>query len=69
MSTRTVTFQWDDSIGDCFDCGRPVAMQVIDAYGPGRHEDVCSVCAANYAVDGATIAWHPDNPNYRRDDD
>jgi hypothetical protein len=62
---RTVTFRWDDSIGDCEECGNPVAFVVIDAYGTGQHMNVCSVCAAVNAADGgATIEWHPNNVNH-----
>ena len=63
---KTVTFNWDDTLGDCYDCGNPVAMQVI--HNPDWFTDVCSVCAASYACDGETVRWHPENthaPGYK----
>lgn len=50
-----VTFLWSDINGLCVDCGLPAAFRSIDAYGPGDHQDLCSVCAANAAAESATI--------------
>lgn len=52
---RTITFKWDDRLGECEDCGLPVAFEVVDAYGHGRNKAVCSVCAANDASEGNMI--------------
>lgn len=59
MGNRTVTFEWDDTLGDCYECGKPVAMQVVYP-DPIKPMDVCSVCAANHACDGETVRWHPE---------
>lgn len=56
----TVTFEWSDEHGECYDCGLPAAYYL---YGRTRKPGVvyepadirCSVCAANLAADGETI--------------
>lgn len=52
MALIDVHFKWSDEHGTCHDCGRPAAYEAIDAYGPGRHEKLCSVCTASWAADG-----------------
>lgn len=58
MAIVTVTFHWDDSHGECYDCGNPAAFLVPDAYGPRPIDDThkrCAVCAANDAVSGERV--------------
>lgn len=58
-NVETVVFHWSRKHGDCYDCGRPAAFLVPDAYGIGRpiedHHKRCAVCAANDAVDGERV--------------
>lgn len=58
---RKVTFVWDDTYGNCYDCGRPAAF-LSDSYNNWMfginilpHERRCAVCAANDACDGVEI--------------
>ena len=50
-----VVFIWSTEHGFCAERGIPAAFHSIDAYGPGRHQYLCAVCAANEADRGATI--------------
>ena len=51
MALVTVTFEWDDEWGACYECGVPAAFR-IDGLTDYR---VCAVCAANSAAGGDTI--------------
>jgi len=65
MAIRTVTYNWDDSHGNCYDCGDPAAFVCPDLYlytdGSNANEPVnennifCAICAANHACDGERI--------------
>lgn len=58
MTLRTVTFQWDDRLGDCYDCGRPAAFFLTYKGDTPTPETIrCSLCAANDAALGETIAF------------
>jgi len=58
MSIRTVTFQWDDSLGECEDCGNPAAYAAPDCYGRGKGgRKLCSVCASSEAASGERIVY------------
>lgn len=50
-----VTFVWSREHGSCSDCGLPAAFYGVHAYGQGKHQKLCSVCAANAAADGQPI--------------
>lgn len=57
MALRTVTFQWDDRLGDCYECGRPAAFFATYKGDIPTPETIrCSLCAANNAADGENIA-------------
>lgn len=51
MMLVDVHFRWSDEWGYCHDCNAPAAFYAHD----GFKLPICAVCAANYAVDGATI--------------
>lgn len=52
----TVTFEWSNEHGECYECGRPAAFLVGDRRESFDTADLrCAVCAANAAVDGETI--------------
>ena len=60
MAIVTVTRQWTDEKGLCYECGDPAAFVVPEAYGPNHVLDAanlrCAVCAANAAAyDGEVI--------------
>ena len=60
MALVTVTREWTDEKGRCYECGDPAAFAVPDAYGPDHKLDEvnlrCAVCAANAAAyDGERI--------------
>ena len=52
---ETITFWWSRNYGDCIDCDLPAAYQAVDAYGPGKHQPLCSICAAEAAANGQPI--------------
>jgi hypothetical protein len=54
--TEQIVFYWSRKHGDCQECGRPAAYVAVDAYGPGRDQKLCSVCAAFTAAEGQPIA-------------
>jgi hypothetical protein len=49
---------WSEDYGTCYDCGKPAAFALPDAYGENPDnviEDThkrCAICAANGAADG-----------------
>lgn len=53
----TVTFQWDDAHGPCYDCGKPSAFYLPFANPkrveepPTRYNKRCALCAACAASD------------------
>lgn len=54
---RTVTFEWDTRLGDCYECGLPAAFFATYKGSTPTPETLrCSVCAANNAADGEGIA-------------
>jgi hypothetical protein len=60
MAVITVTHDWTDEKGVCYECGDPAAFCVPFAYGPNHKLDEvnlrCAVCAANIAAyEGETI--------------
>lgn len=64
MTIRIVTHTWDDSLGNCSDCGDPAAYAAPNRYGEGKpltdSNLLCAVCAAQEACEGETIIylWH-----------
>lgn len=68
MTIVTVTHQWDDTHGPCYDCGNPAAFVAPDMYwNRERFPDgrpagslsasnlLCAVCAAQQAASGERI--------------
>lgn len=54
----TVTFQWDERYGDCYECGRPAGFFATyngSSLAPRPETLRCAYCAANEAADGETI--------------
>lgn len=52
---EVITFIWSTEYGQCSECGIPAAFYSIDGYGPGKHQELCAICAANEATKGAEI--------------
>lgn len=48
-------FEWSRDHGNCADCSCPAAFYSLNAYGEGRHQRLCAVCAANAAAEGMSI--------------
>jgi hypothetical protein len=61
MTLVKVEFEWSDEKGACYDCGRPAAYTVPDAYGVGKpigpEHLRCSVCAAHDAANGERLVY------------
>lgn len=59
MAIVTVTFQWTDEKGTCYECGNPALYCLPDAYGPNHKLDHvnlrCPVCAASAAAEGERV--------------
>lgn len=53
MSKRSVTFDWSDEHGECYDCGAPAAYVVGDENG--HTTTLCSVCTAMHVYEGEFI--------------
>jgi hypothetical protein len=56
MSLVKVEFTWDDSKGNCYDCGAPALYVLPDMYGDKAEITsanlMCPVCAADHAASG-----------------
>jgi hypothetical protein len=43
---------------ECIDCGSPATVQHLEAYGPGRPEDYCTVCFISNNAPGVDAPIH-----------
>jgi hypothetical protein len=51
---KKVVFYWDDSKGDCYDCGNPAAYKLVNYTDNNL---MCSRCAAQHASMGESIEY------------